>query len=104
MSDESNPLILSSSEIGISCSFINFDGVLLSMIVPSKFTIRQLKKAVYKELTQMDLQESHSVKSVQSPEEIICGESESSTLSEILTPSMSIRGTNMILDMMNRRK
>lgn len=104
MSDESNFLILSSSEIGIFCSFINFDGVLLSMVVPSKYTIRQLKKAVYKELTQMDLQESHSIKNSQSPEEVICGESDSTTLSEILTPSMSIRGTNSFSRIMNRRK
>ena len=61
----------SSSDFCFSCSFVNFDDILIIMNANKRQSIRQLKQRIFKELTNMDLACSDSANAETISEDII---------------------------------
>lgn len=70
-----------STNLTISCSFINYDGILITMNIPKRKTVGYLKKMVYKELTTISIDDSQSIPSETYSEDVICVESKMSSFS-----------------------
>ena len=70
-----------STNLTISCSFINYDGILVTLSIPKRKTVGYLKKMVYKELTAISIEDSQSLPSDTYSEDIICVESKLSSFS-----------------------
>ena len=84
MSEDSNFSLLS-KETAVSCSFINNDGILMNLVLPSKYSVRKLKKTIFKEL----MGEAMIVNPLISDDKIQV-ESETSTISIFSSSSMVI--------------
>ena len=96
MSDDSSfPLStsLTSPILSVSCSFINFDGIVLTMKESTRHSLRQLKRRVYKKLTDLDASEVESSSTASTPEDVICVSSSPSIAS-----SQSVKSTSIHID------
>lgn len=96
MSDDSSfPLStsLTSPILSVSCSFINFDGIVLTMKESTRHSLRQLKRRVYKKLTDLDVSEVESSSTASTPEDVICVSSSPSIAS-----SQSVKSTSIHID------
>ena len=80
------------SKLSISCSFINYDGVTIVLDISNKSTIRHLKRELLKELLKLNIDNSHSIQSIEQPEDIITVTNKGSSESEVMTPSIIIHG------------
>lgn len=84
---------LTTPTLSISCSFINFDGILLTMNESSRHSLRQLKRRVYKKLTDLDPSDLESVTSTGTSEDVICVNTSPSVVS-----SNSVKSTSIHID------
>lgn len=75
--DNSIPLTsLNSSSIVLRCTFINHDDVELVMKVPSRTSIRQIKKRILKNLTNLEVTGRSKKQPTLTKEDVICVSSE----------------------------
>lgn len=90
---------LTSPILSISCSFINFDGISLTLKESTRHSLRQLKRQVYKKLTDLDLSDLESISTVDTPEDVICVSSSHSVASSqsIQSTGVHINGRILVL-------